>query len=232
MFQIGFCSEHPDQMEKCWSDGYAVLKKYRIEVAAEKYYDYDRFLKVLKNRGRFDAILVDGDYSEEMNREIVQASGDTPVFFWTDKPVPENSGYGRRVRWIGRESAIADVGAYVEERLQRCSMVMGSKLVLRQKSGIVLLDQTDIVYIERSVRESHIIIENGDSFYTRDTLNSLGERLTDRWLLRCHNSYFVNLRYVKAMERDCFLMRNGAEVPISRKYRNQSRDAFADWINT
>ena len=58
--------------------------------------------------------------------------------------------------------------------------------------------------------------------YIRTTCFAIGnlpfDRLTKHGLVRCHESYIVNLSYVESLEPGAFVMDDGTIVPVSRTY--------------
>lgn len=72
----------------------------------------------------------------------------------------------------------------------------------------------EIVYVESEKRLSHIHCENiiHDTYAKLDDIqNGL-----DSSFIRCHKSYLVNATSIKSIEKDCFMLKGGKEIPISK----------------
>lgn len=81
----------------------------------------------------------------------------------------------------------------------------------------------DVLYFESNGRKliAHLLDENIE-FYGK--LGEMEELLKDQRFFRCHQSYLVNERYIKAVKCNSVVLRN-QEVPISRKYWNSYRQS-------
>ena len=102
--------------------------------------------------------------------------------------------------------------------------------IAETKSGKHIISYKDIFSFERDKRKINIIGRNGTllcSFYGKfeDIENSLPKSFH-----RCHNSIFLNLQMVKALENGCFILRDDRAVTISRSHKSESQLAFARFL--
>lgn len=63
-------------------------------------------------------------------------------------------------------------------------------------------------------------------------LTELERRFPPDRVIRCHNSYLVNLMHVREMKNTAFLMDNDLCVPIGRKYYSKCQGRFIDYISS
>ena len=70
-----------------------------------------------------------------------------------------------------------------------------SKLLLRHKDGLSLVDASDIVLIQRENR-STVIYTTTEKHVTSETLSELEQRLPSDKFFRCHKSYIVNIERI------------------------------------
>jgi len=70
-----------------------------------------------------------------------------------------------------------------------------SKLLLRHKDGLSLVDASDIILIQRENR-STVIYTPGEKHVTSETLSELEQRLPSDKFFRCHKSYIVNIERI------------------------------------
>ena len=82
----------------------------------------------------------------------------------------------------------------------------------------VSLTMGEILYFERIKRVTQIVTSLG-TYETRDKLDEILEKLPEHEFIRCHNSYVVARGAVREKMKNCFVMRNGDTVAISRSYR-------------
>lgn len=85
---------------------------------------------------------------------------------------------------------------------------------------------TKIIYIESEKRLSHIYVEGFDNSHdTYAKLDEIQNNLDSRFI-RCHKSYIVNADYIKAIEKDCFILKNGIKIPISKAMHSDARVSY------
>ncbi|MBR5496384.1 MAG: response regulator transcription factor [Clostridia bacterium] len=83
-----------------------------------------------------------------------------------------------------------------------------------------------IIYIESEKRLSHIHVEGFDNSHdTYAKLDEIQSNLDTRFI-RCHKSYIVNADYIKSIEKDCFIIRNGTEISISKAMHSDARVSY------
>lgn len=69
------------------------------------------------------------------------------------------------------------------------------KLLIRNKEGISLIDEEDILLIQRENRNT-VIYTLYERYVTSDGLNDLEKRLNKELFLRCHKSYIINISMI------------------------------------
>ncbi|MDO4273034.1 MAG: LytTR family DNA-binding domain-containing protein [Eubacteriales bacterium] len=90
------------------------------------------------------------------------------------------------------------------------------------------IPQSDILYIERSLRISKINTRT-EQFTCSQRLSDLMEQLTPTFVY-CHRSFIVNLKTVKTLNRDEIILVTGQAVPVSRACYPEVKKAFAKVI--
>lgn len=78
-----------------------------------------------------------------------------------------------------------------------------------------------IIYIESEKRLSHIFC-NDTHYDTYAKLDDIQKNLNDTFI-RCHKSYLVNSNYIKTIEKDCFVLKSGTTIPISKTMSAETR---------
>ena len=73
---------------------------------------------------------------------------------------------------------------------------------------------SQITYIE--AQKQYVEIHTSDALYRMKSSLADIESKLDEYFSRCQRSFIVNLRYVTRIKNDCVVLKNGAEVPISR----------------
>ncbi|MGN0294077.1 MAG: LytR/AlgR family response regulator transcription factor [Lachnospiraceae bacterium] len=122
-----------------------------------------------------------------------------------------------------------------ENRFERALelLVKHSRLLtVNVKGKNVIYSLADICYIERGRRSCRLIMADSrreENPVIYQPFEEICGRIGNRSFVRCHNSYLVNLCYVRTYAQDGFLMSSGDRIPISRRYRNAVRDRFMEW---
>lgn len=102
------------------------------------------------------------------------------------------------------------------------------ELKTRTLSVKIGLDSIDIsfakiIYVESEKRLSHIYVNGCEKPY--DTYAKLDdiENNLDNGFIRCHKSYIVNVNYIKSIEKDCFALKDGKKISISKAMHSEAR---------
>lgn len=91
-------------------------------------------------------------------------------------------------------------------------------------------EYNEITFLESSNKITLIHLINGECLTHRARLNDLEEALYDSRFLRCHQSYLVNMDFVKRVEQD-FILENGNIVPIRVRSRRKIVAAYDFYIS-
>lgn len=90
---------------------------------------------------------------------------------------------------------------------------------------------SEIFYVES--KNSFVIIhaKNGELFRLYLKLSELEKALPPVPFLRCHQSYIVNLNYVRSVNK-VFVMIDGTELPIRRQDMKKIKERYFDYVIT
>lgn len=100
------------------------------------------------------------------------------------------------------------------------------------KSGnTVLLKLNNIYYFEVDHRKINVHKkENVIDYYEK--LENVEKDLDDRGFKRCHRSYVINISKIKEFKSNEVKLLNGEVVPVGRKYKENLKEAFFDYLQT
>ncbi len=107
----------------------------------------------------------------------------------------------------------------LEEELSECIRNTVAKLGLKKAAfDEFVMDIRDIVYIESAKHQVVIHFKNGDDYKIYDTLDNIEKKLNSSNLVRVHQSYLVNVIYVKDVK--CYTLnlsgKENIEIPIPK----------------
>lgn len=104
--------------------------------------------------------------------------------------------------------------------------VENQKLVLSTQNGTLRLPLKHITHIEGERNYSYIYLTNGSRELSSKHLAYFEDILNDKHFFRCHRSFLVNRYHITALEGDHFVLRNGNEIPISRRKKGEAEEWF------
>lgn len=90
-----------------------------------------------------------------------------------------------------------------------------------------LIDLREVLCVESFYRKLHFRLWN-ETIECYGSFSSLPDLVT-RQLIQCHKSFLVNPDYIRSMDHQKFLLKDGSTVPISRSRYADSRQAFLDY---
>ena len=103
------------------------------------------------------------------------------------------------------------------------------KIALPTFDGLEFINLDDIIYCQSDGAYSYVHFVDGTKLYISKTLRYLEAALCDFHFFRVHNSYIVNLHYVKKYSKTdggFIIMTNGAKVKVSRSKKEQLLGLF------
>lgn len=104
------------------------------------------------------------------------------------------------------------------------------KLTIQKKNKIYILNQHEIMYLERDLRVTHIVCK--DSKITiPDRLEDLIEKLDSHHFIRCHRSYIINTQYLQEYSHSSVVMRDNYSIPVSRRYQSDIKKFLINYNN-
>lgn len=104
--------------------------------------------------------------------------------------------------------------------------VENQKLVLQTQNGTLRLPLKQITYIKGDRNYSYIYLSNGTRELSSKNLAYFEDILSDKSFFRSHRSYLVNTSHIKALLEGHFVLKNGIEIPISRRKGTEAKTLF------
>jgi len=102
-------------------------------------------------------------------------------------------------------------------------------LAVRSEWDSLKIPIRDIIYIESRLHTS-VIHTVKDEICTPQGISALESAVQCGDFLRCHRSYLINLRHVRRIEKQDFVMDNNDYVPIRSTSVSTARAEFMDWM--
>ncbi len=101
-------------------------------------------------------------------------------------------------------------------------------LTIKQETGMIRLEVTQITYIESLGHKVLIHVKN-NAYEAIGTMKSMEQHMTKYKFFRCNSGYIVNLRYVESVEQNIVIV-SGQKLQISRPRKKYFMDALTDYV--
>ena len=101
----------------------------------------------------------------------------------------------------------------------------------KQKHSSYKIPYEKIKYIEKVGSNIEIHLNDHRTFIENKSIKQISSEIQNSYFIQCHQSYIVNLDYVKKIEDNDFILEN-EKVQISRRYFKKSKEAFIHYLNT
>ena len=119
-----------------------------------------------------------------------------------------------------REQWAAFVWAYAQDYHTQQQNI--ERLLVRTAEGIVLLPIADILYLQSDKGYTTFFIENGERLLVSKVIKVYEALLPASQFVRCHQSYLVNMRYIRKYYKEGVLeLTTGERIPVAERRREQ-----------
>ena len=92
------------------------------------------------------------------------------------------------------------------------------------QKGVLL---RDIMYMETMGNLIEITVQNGKKIVVRESLSRIAQKFLDCNLCQCHRSFLVNFNFVENYRNRSFIMKDGANIPVGKKYMDRAKRGWA-----
>lgn len=107
--------------------------------------------------------------------------------------------------------------------------VNNHKYIVKYKDLTIALEIKDIIYIEAYNR--HLFIFDGINRYECiGKLKDEEKKLSFYGFIRCHQGFLVNMSYIKIIGKTSILLKDGEEIPVSKRLRPTIMEEFNRYI--
>jgi two-component system LytT family response regulator len=125
---------------------------------------------------------------------------------------------------VGKTNFYTDISLALQNL--EAKTVEEHKLVLLTQTGTKRFALKQITHIEGERNYSYIHLTNGSRELSSKNLAYFEDILVDKKFIRCHRSFLVNKFHIEAFKNDFFILKNGIEIPISRRKKTEVNSWF------
>lgn len=231
MIKICLCDDNPTHLQYITSIIHKELTARNLSYSINEYNSLEQLNELLdKNNFYYDLVLLDIDFNGETSiplaKKINSISPGSYIIY-----VSNYLNYVKDV--FDTEFIYYIVKDELEERFSKALdktlsyLKEQPKLLIQKKNKVYLLNQHEIIYLERDLRVTHIICQNQTVTIT-DRLEDLITKLDPNHFIRCHRSYIINIQYLQEYSYNSLLMKKDYTIPVSRKYQTNIKNFLLD----
>jgi len=215
-------------IEKYFREINCPVELFVYESADSLLKDYES-LKAKEIKLAFLDIYMPGLSGVELARKIRETDKEIVIVFTTSSPDHGLDGYSVKalqylLKPIGYDA--------LKDTLDDCMAIFADSLqyieVIAERVA-VKIPLKDITYIEIHAHYGLIHTVN-DTIKCRITLDEIEKKLTGKTFLRTHRSFIVNMKFVKSVEDNDFILTTGETVPIRKNDKLKVKQAYMDYI--
>lgn len=122
--------------------------------------------------------------------------------------------------FIRKKFFIGDLNKYVPQISKLIEKKTKNKtmLLFNKSNELINVDINDIAYIEGSFKQQYFYtIDPSVYFHNQKTMKSIEEDLSDDGFIRTHNSYMINVKYLKGISNNAVILTNDIKIPVARQ---------------
>lgn len=186
-----------------------------------------------KYQQNFDLVILDIDMpginGVDAARQLRRNDGRVVLMFVTNMPQYALCGYEvEAVDYMLKPVSYGDFALKLHKACRYVQRNREERISIRTINGICTLAVSEICYVESSLHylTYHTVAQD---YRVRGSMTEAEEQLLPMQFARCHNSFLVNLRHVRAIEKDDVLV-GTARLKISRGRRQAFTEQFTRFL--
>lgn len=230
--KVAVCDDEDTFREKLCEYLQPYLKKYP-EILVSSFSCGHDILKAYEQGDSFDILLLDIQMEDldgvEVAKRIRQKDKNIILIFITSylsfiSDTFRVGAFQFLVKPVNQSDFCRDFERAIEQY-----KIIHFKYVIKWLGETAALEISEIFYIEAYSRHLFIYTEN-DRFECIGKLSEEVKRLRSYHFVRCHQGYLVNMEYIKLIDKASILLKNSRQIPMSKYFAVQVKEAFNDYL--
>ena len=232
---IGICDDDKQWRESCKRtlEGFSSMIKLAMEIrrfaTAEELLEY--------KDTPLDAVFLDIELGRKngifVAKKLNKTKPNCKIIYMTNYLHYATEIYNTEHIWFVVKKHFQDKVGEIISRILREFESKTSRIVLKTlKNEVISIVPSDIYYLEREKRGTRVVTV-WDEYHVKERMSDIVPQLSELDFSQCHNSYVVNFRYVKELQKDMYILYGEADkeqiVQISRRYVQKTREDFLKW---
>ncbi len=211
------------------------FEKRHVAIAFDPFSEGQSFLNMLSQHFRFDIVFLDiempGIDGISVCRKIREIAPETIVVFVSNKEELVFQTFEvQPFRFIRKSELKEVVASLVDALLTEINRRSPQIIILQEPTGgdVFSFDIRTILYIEAQRKDCKIVTIKSESV-ARIKLSDFEIKLKPYGFIKTHRSYLVNPQHIAQIKRNCVLLENCLEIPISRGLYDKVRQDFISY---
>ena len=231
MICVAVCDDEKkicDYMEQRTRDA---LSESDVDGSVTVFSDGDALLEVYKSGSAgFDLIFLDIKMTRSngvsVAKDIRAYDENVLIVFVTSSAEYVFSGYEvKAFRYILKTELQQAFSRVFKECLKELLYDEKKYITFQSAGGAVSLPLRDVLYFESDRRKVNVCLKTDKlDFYRK--LDEVEKELRDRDFVRCHQSYLVNAKEIRALMGNELTLTDGTVLPISKSRLSDTKDAY------
>jgi DNA-binding LytR/AlgR family response regulator len=174
-------------------------------------------------------IYMPGISGIELAKEIRKTDEGMVIIFTTSSVDHGLDGYSvKALQYLVKPVAYSEVEDILNECMARFAESLRYIEVMSERLAVKILLK-DILFIETFDHDC-LFHTAENQIKSRLTLDEIQRQLDGSTFLKTHRSYIVNMRYIKSISENDFVLTNGTMIPIRRNDRLAVKQAYMDYL--
>lgn len=231
MLTIGICDDDPAELESLGRIIEEFLRHKDLRFVLKAYDHGENLLSALAKGQVFDVLFLDV-YMDTMDgisvaRKVREFDEACSIVFATNSRSHAITGYEvSAAHYLLKPITGTKVAQALDRALAANLEKMNKSILVQNRHGSYRLLLREIVYAESEARIVVIHLRSRDELRYYDRLDNLELKCGDERFLRCHQSFLVNLDYVRSIANNKIQMESGEEIPITMSV-HKAKELFA-----
>ncbi len=238
MFQIAICDDQKQELDML-RNGVGQWLEENVGInASVSVFHYPQELRdyLTRKEKTFDLFLLDIIMSEmdgiELGRAIRKIDAEVPIIYVTITPEYALEAYGiHAIRYLTKPYNLKELYSALDFSYALFRMKPKHTMLIQGKESVTSVIIEEIMYIENDLRKMTYTMSDGYTIVSVRRSGSfeeaVGPIVSNKNFMQPHKSFFVNIRYIRALQSKSILMDDGRVIPIAR---NRLADIRAKYI--
>lgn len=133
------------------------------------------------------------------------------------------------VGFVRKNHCLKDITAYLNKWIQKYELSQKEQNLISIKfnNQILSVSLNEVVYIEGMLKKQVVHVnEKKEEYLIESSMKDLEKKLEAFGFIRIHNGYLVNYRYIRLINNDEVILKDGTKLFVSRRRLQEVREIF------